>query len=200
MGVLLLTSARARSQPATVYLMEHFHRCLQPICEVPLKGVPCLYSMHILVAFRIQIPATAWPCKQPDQSAEWQNTRTLFSQISLLHDHYCQSKGWARAPGWMQCHEWNSRFSYSLKSAQPWRAINKKYIFQMYWAASFADKSTKLDHHWRDLDLNQLAICPTIASLPLKLNIRSSSPIKMKYILTTSHSCFHKGQSEKMYS
>lgn len=90
-----------------------------------------------------------------------------------------------------------------VTSLTAWSQLNlggpsTRNIFHMYWATSFADKS-KLDHHYRGLDLNQLTICPIIASLPLKLNILGSSPIKMKYILTTSHSCFHKGQS-KMYS
>lgn len=101
MGFLLLTSAKAPSQFATVYLMEHFHRCLKSICEVLLKGVPYLSPMCILVAFPVQIPATAWPCNQPDQSAElaeWELYQkkkvNFFSQISLLLNRYCQSKGW----------------------------------------------------------------------------------------------------------
>lgn len=98
----------------------------------------------------------------------------------------------------MQRQEQNSHFSYILKSAQL-KAINKKRIFHMYWATFFADK-LKLHDHYRGLDLNQLTFCPIKASLPLKLNIVSGSPAKMKYSLTTSRSCFHKGQSKKMNS
>jgi len=36
----------------------------------------------------------------------------------------------------------------------------------MYWATSFADKSTKLDHDYRVLDLNQTTSCTITASLP----------------------------------
>lgn len=96
----------------------------------------------------------------------------------------------------MQRQEWNSHFCYSLKSAQPLKAINRKHIFQMYWATFFADK-LKLHDHYRGLDLNQLTFCPIKASLPLKLNILSSSPVKIKHSLATSHSYFHEGQARR---
>lgn len=117
-----------------------------------LKGVPCLCPIGVLADISKQTPATVQLCNQPDQLSEGRDWEPypkkknpsrvfsiFFSQIILLHDCYCQSKGRV----WAHWQEWYSYF-YNLKSTQPHWVIT---IFQMYWAASFADKSTKLGHH-----------------------------------------------------
>lgn len=190
--------------------MKHFHRCLEPIHEVPSKGVPCLFPVYILAAIPIKIPLTVWPCSQA-KSISWPGRKGTLPKkkkkkviiFTFLVRSACCMTVSAKARDGCEHLVRGSSKSRPVASVTAWSQHSlggpSRNNLQMYWTTSFTDKSTQLDDY-KGLDLNQLTIWPIIASLPMKMNILGSCPVRMKYILTTNHFYFQKSLIKKMNS
>lgn len=210
MGILLLTSARADFPVCNCISNEAFSQMswTNPWSTIERGALPfpCVHSCshpyknstNCMALQSGQINKLTW---QKGNSTKKKKKKVIIFTF-LVRSACCMTVSAKARDGCEHLVRGSSK-SRPVASVTAWSQHSlggpSRNNLQMYWTTSFTDKSTQLDDY-KGLDLNQLTIWPIIASLPMKMNILGSCPVRMKYILTTNHFYFQKSLIKKMNS